>query len=70
MNNLKNGIPYCAGCSRKAKRTDLKANEYFCPIVADTPMKGIVSGDIDGTKCVELGVYIPIERANAKEQVK
>lgn len=66
----KKGIPYCAGCSRKVKRQELNAGEYFCPIVADTPMKGIVSGDIDGTKCVELGVYIPIERANAKEHVK
>lgn len=70
MVTIKIGIPYCAGCSRKVKRQELKAGEYFCPIVADTPMKGIVSGDIDGTKCVELGVYIPIERANAKEQIK
>lgn len=61
MVKIKNGIPYCAGCSRKVKRQELKVGEYFCPIVADTPMKGIVSGDIDGTKCVELGAYIPIE---------
>lgn len=70
MYDFRNSIPFCAGCSRKEKRQELKAGEYFCPIVADTPMKGIVSGDIDGTKCVELGVYIPIERANAKEHVK
>lgn len=64
MVTIKNGIPYCAGCSRKAKKTDLKVNEYFCPIVVNTPMNGIVTGDIDGSKCIELGVYIPINRTN------
>ena len=60
MYDFRNGISFCAGCSRKAKRSDLKVNEYFCPIVANTPMNGIVTGDIDGSRCVELGVYIPI----------
>lgn len=64
MNNLKKTIPYCAGCSRKTKREDLKANEYFCPIVADTLMNGVVTGDVDGSKCVELGVYIPLNKIN------
>ena len=62
MSDYRNGITYCAGCNKKAKKTDLKENEYFCPIVANTPMNGIVTGDIDGSKCVELGVYIPVNR--------
>ena len=60
MYDFRNGIPYCARCSRKAKKADLKVNEYFCPIVANTPMNGIVTGDTDGSECVELGVYLPI----------
>lgn len=62
MVTINNVIPYCAECNRKVKRQELKTGEFFCTIVADTPMKGIVSGDIDGTQCVEMGVYIPIER--------
>lgn len=64
MTMIKNGIPYCAGCSRKVKRQELKIGEYFCPIVADTPMKGIVADDTDGCKCVEMDVYVPIDRVN------
>ena len=67
MVTIKNGIPYCAGCSRKVKRQKLKAGEYFCHIVADTLMNGIVSGDIDGTNCVEMGVYIPIPIERVEE---
>lgn len=70
MVKIQNGIPYCAGCSRKVKRQELKAGVYFCEIVAHTPMKGIVSEDTDGTHCVEIGVYCPIERTIAKELVK
>ena len=62
MVTIKNGIPYCAGCSRKVKRKELKIGEYFCPIVAETPMKGIVKEDTDGTKCVEMWNYIPINK--------
>ena len=61
MTKIKNGIPYCAGCNRKEKRQGLKAGEYFCAIVSDTPMNGLVNGDTDGTKCVEIGVYLPID---------
>ena len=62
MKTIKNCITYCAGCSRKEKRPGLKTGDYFCHIVADTPMNGIVSEDTDGIKCIEMGVYIPIGR--------
>lgn len=60
MNQIRKGFPFCAGCGRKEKRQGLNADEYFCIIVADTPMKGIVTGEVDGTECVEHGFYIPI----------
>lgn len=60
MSVLKNTIPYCAGCKRKEKRPGLKTGEYYCEVVSDTPMKGIVTGDIDGTKCVEMGLYLTL----------
>lgn len=55
-------IPYCGNCSRKAKKAGLANGEFFCDIIFDTPMKGIVTFDTDGARCLELGVYKPIQQ--------
>lgn len=55
-------IPYCGDCSRKTKKKGMAKDEYYCDVLNDTPMKGIVTSDIDGTNCVEIGTYKPIER--------
>lgn len=55
-------IPYCANGSRKTKKDGLAKDEYYCDVVIDTPMKGIVTFDTDGTHCVELGVYIRLKQ--------
>ena len=44
----------------KEKRPELKTGVYYCEIVSDSPMKGIVTGDIDGTECVEKRFYLPL----------
>lgn len=54
-------IPYCGNCSRKTKKEGLSKNEYYCDVMVDTPMRGVVTSDIDGTKCVEVGAYEPIQ---------
>ena len=56
-----NMIPYCANCSRKTKKEGLAKDEYYCDVLIDTPRRGVVSSDIDGTHCVELGIYNPIQ---------
>lgn len=61
MKTLEKMIPYCGNCSRKTKKEDLGKDEYYCDVLFDTPMKGIVTSDTDGTNCVELGVYVPIQ---------
>ena len=52
-------IPYCGNCSRKTKKEGLANGEYYCDVVKDTPMNGIVTADTDGTHCVELDIYKP-----------
>lgn len=55
-------IPYCGNCSRKTKKEVLSKDEYYCEVLIDTPMKGVVTSDVDGTRCVELGIYRPIHK--------
>lgn len=57
-------IRYCGNCSRKIKKEGLAKDEYYCDVFIDTPMKGVVTSDTDGTHCVELGVYEPIQQSN------
>lgn len=64
MKPLEAMIPYCGNCSRKIKKEGLSKDEYYCDVFIDTPMKGIVTSDTDGTCCVELGVYKPIQQNN------
>ena len=54
-------IPYCGNCSRKTQKEGLSKNEYYCDVLVDTPMKGVVTPDIDGTHCVKIGIYKPIQ---------
>lgn len=48
MKNIEKGIPYCGNCSRKIKKEGMSKGEYYCDVLADTLMKGIVSFDTDG----------------------
>ncbi len=64
MKPLEAMIPYCGNCSRKIKKEGLSKDEYYCDVFIDTPMKGVVTSDTDGTHCVELGVYEPIQQSN------
>ena len=61
MKTLETMIPYCGNCSRKIKKDGLAKDEYYCEVLVDTPTKGVVSSDIDGTQCVEMGTYEPIQ---------
>ena len=60
MKPLEKMIPYCGNCSRKIKKEGMSKDEYYCDVLIDTPMKGVVTIDTDGTRCVELGVYKPL----------
>ena len=62
MGKVKEMIPYCGNCSRKTKEEGLAKDEFYCDVVIDTPMKGVVTFDIDGMHCVEMGVYEPIQQ--------
>ena len=64
--NLVIMIPYCCNCSRKTKKEAMTKDEYYCDVLIDTPMKGVVTSDIDGTHCVELEIYKPIKNHEAK----
>ena len=64
MKAFGNMIRYCGNCSRKIKKEGLAKDEYYCDVFIDTPMKGVVTSDTDGTHCVELGVYEPIQQSN------
>jgi hypothetical protein len=55
-------IPYCGNCSRKIRKEGRAKGEYYCDVVIDTPMKGIVTSDTDGSLCVEHGVYRPLKQ--------
>ena len=57
-------IPYCGNCSRKTKKEGLSKGEYYCDVLTDTPTKGNVTFDTDGTHCVESGGYKPIWKNN------
>ena len=71
MNIHEKMIPYCGNCSRKTKKEGQVKDEYYCDVLIDTPMKGIVTLDTDGTRCIELGFYKPIEqRKNKIEKVE
>lgn len=61
---FENMIPYCGNCLHKTKKDGLAKDEYYCNVVIDTPMKGVVTSDTDGTHCVESGVYKPIRKNN------
>ena len=61
MKTLENMIPYCGYCSRKTKKEGLAKDEYYCDVLIDAPMKGIVTSDVDGTHCLESGAYKPIQ---------
>ncbi len=50
-------IPYCLNCKNKTKKFGMDNNTFYCDVVADTPLKGIVTFDTDGTHCFELGIY-------------
>lgn len=62
MKQLEKMIPYCGNCSRKTKEEGLAKDEFYCDVVIDTPLKGMVNSDTDGTHCVEMGVYEPIQQ--------
>ena len=62
MKTLEKMIPYCGLCSRKTKKEGLSDGEYYSDVVKDTPMNGIVTSDIEGTHCMELGVYRLVEQ--------
>ena len=53
-------IPYCGNCSRKIKKESLAKDEYYCDVLVDTPMKGIITSDVDGSHCVEWRICKPI----------
>lgn len=61
INTPEKMIPYCGKCSHKTKKEGLAKNEYYCDVLIDTPLKGVVTSDVDGTRCVELGLYKPIK---------
>ncbi|MBR3528994.1 MAG: hypothetical protein IKN84_04960 [Bacteroidales bacterium] len=54
-------IPYCANCMRKTKKDGFEFGEYYCDVAVDILPNGIVTPDTDGTHCVELGVYMPVQ---------
>jgi len=64
MKALEKMIPYCGNCSRKIKKEGLDKDEYFCDVLIDTPIKGVVTIDTDGTHCVGIGVFKPIQWEN------
>lgn len=61
MKQINSPIPYCGNCMRKSKKNGLHPDEYYCEVLANTPMKGIVTPDIDGWDCVKQGLYIPLK---------
>lgn len=59
MKALETMIPSCGNCSRKTMKEGLAKDEYCCDVLIDTPMKGVVTSDTDGTRCMGLGVCKP-----------
>ena len=57
MKNAERTIPYCNECARKIKLESMKFGEFYCDVVLNTPMKGIVTIDTDGTECFQKGYY-------------
>ena len=57
MKPLKKMIPYCGNCFRKTKKEGFANREYYSDVLINTPMKGIVTSDTDGTHCVEHDLY-------------
>ena len=66
MKTLEKMIPYCGNCSHKTKKEGLANGEYYCDVLINTPMKGIVTSDVDGTNCVRQGYYKPIQKKYSK----
>lgn len=42
----------CVDCSRKEKREGLGEGEYYCSVAIAIFLNGIVTNDVDATKCV------------------
>ena len=42
----------CIDCSRKEKREGLSEGEYYCSVATAILSDGIVTDDVDATKCV------------------
>ena len=52
MDYFKGNFPMCGGCSRKEKRESLSKGEYYCSVATAFLPNGIVTDDVDATKCV------------------
>lgn len=61
MKPLEAMIPYCGNCSRKIKKEGLANDEYYCDVLIDTPMKGVVTSDVDSTNCVKRSFFKPTQ---------
>ena len=54
MKALETMIPYYGNCSHKIKKEGLAKDEYYCDVLIDTPIKGVVSIDTDVTHYIKL----------------
>ena len=61
-------IPYCGNCSRKIRKEGMAKGEFYCDVVSDTRLNGVVTLDMDGSYCMELGVYKPIQKTTYNEK--
>ncbi len=57
MNSIPGILPLCGGCSQKEKRNNLGKDEFYCRYARDVFQDGIVTSDIDATRCVSQGYY-------------
>lgn len=53
----KNSLIVCAGCANKQKSEKLGKGEYYCKVVDGIIPSGIITFDIDATKCIRDGVF-------------
>lgn len=60
MTNYFSNFALCGLCAHKEKRKGLAENEFYCLYAEDVFPNGIVTADIDGTDCVNKGIYKPI----------
>lgn len=54
MNNKEGYFVRCIDCSRKEKREGLSKGEYYCSFATAIFPDGIVTDDVDATKCVHV----------------